>query len=123
MDANEIIEFISKSEKKTIDWNLNIFNNYTVDLFSEFEGVETVFLSPELNYEQLTGIKSRKVKKGIVIYGYLMGMYIEYPIFDKEYNRIMVLEGFCYSPADEKRDVMFELESIIKSVQIIKRRK
>ena len=46
-----------------------------------------------------------------------------YVIFDKEYNRIMVLEGFCYSPADEKRDVMFELESIIKSVQIIKRRK
>lgn len=78
----------SKSKNKSVDWNLNIFNNYTVDLFSEFEGVETVFLSPELNYEQLTGIKSRKVKKGIVIYGYLMGMYIEYPIFDKEYKEL-----------------------------------
>ena len=54
---------------------------------------------------------------------FMSGPFINYVIFDKEYNRIMVLEGFCYSPADEKRDVMFELESIIKSVQIIKRRK
>nr|WP_315141118.1 DUF4837 family protein [uncultured Flavobacterium sp.] len=54
---------------------------------------------------------------------FMSGPFINYVIFDKEYNRIMVLEGFCYSPADEKRDVMFELESIIKSVQIIKRKK
>jgi putative protease len=78
----------SKSKNKSVDWNLNIFNNYTVDLFSSFEGVETVFLSPELNYEQLKGIKSSKVKKAVVIYGYLKGMYIEYPIFEKEYKEL-----------------------------------
>ena len=78
----------SKADKKSVDWNLNIFNNYTVDLFSDFEGVETVFLSPEMNYEQLKGIKSKKVKKGMVIYGYLKGMYIEYPIFEKKYKEL-----------------------------------
>ena len=78
----------SKADKKSVDWNLNIFNNYTVDLFSDFEGVETVFLSPEMNYEQLKGIKSKKVKKAMVIYGYLKGMYIEYPIFDKKYKEL-----------------------------------
>jgi Domain of unknown function (DUF4837) len=54
---------------------------------------------------------------------FMSGPFINYVIFDKEYNRIMVLEGFCYSPAAEKRNAMFELESIIKSVQIIKRKK
>ncbi len=78
----------SNVDKKSVDWNLNIFNNYTVDLFSDFEGVETVFLSPEMNFEQLKGIKSKKVKKGMVIYGYLKGMYIEYPIFEKEYKEL-----------------------------------
>ncbi|MCP1224030.1 U32 family peptidase [Sebaldella sp. S0638] len=78
----------SKTDKKSVDWNLNIFNNYTVDLFGSFDGVETIFLSPELNYEQLKGIKSKIVKKAMVIYGYLKGMYIEYPIFEKEYKEL-----------------------------------
>ena len=78
----------SETDKKSVDWNLNIFNNYTVDFFGSFDGVETVFLSPEMNYEQLKGIKSKIVKKAMVIYGYLKGMYIEYPIFEKEYKEL-----------------------------------
>jgi hypothetical protein len=32
----------------------------------------------------------------------------------------LVLEGFCYSPSKEERDLMHELESIIKSIVILK---
>lgn len=78
----------SKALKKTVDWNLNIFNNYTMDLFSTFPEVEVLFLSPELNYEQLKTLKTNKVKKGMVIYGYLKGMYIEYPIFNEKYKEL-----------------------------------
>ena len=73
---------------QSVDWNLNVFNNHTLDLFSCFSNVETVFLSPELNYRQLKNIKSDKVRKGLVIYGYLKGMYIEHKIFDKEYKEL-----------------------------------
>ena len=73
---------------QSLDWNLNVYNNYTLDLFSEFDNLETVFLSPELNYKQLKNIKSDKKKKGMVIYGYLKGMYIEHKIFDKEYKEL-----------------------------------
>ena len=45
-------------------------------------------MSPELNYKQLKNIKSDKIKKGMVIYGYLKGMYIEHKIFDKEYKEL-----------------------------------
>ena len=73
---------------QSLDWNLNVYNNHTLDLFSEFDNLETVFLSPELNYKQLKNIKSDKIKKGMVIYGYLKGMYIEHKIFDKEYKEL-----------------------------------
>ena len=73
---------------QSVDWNLNVFNNHTLDLFSCFSNVETVFLSPELNYRLLKNIKSDKVRKGLVIYGYLKGMYIEHKIFDKEYKEL-----------------------------------
>ncbi|TBX71185.1 DUF4837 family protein [Flavobacterium silvisoli] len=51
---------------------------------------------------------------------FMSGPFINYVIFDKAHKRILVLEGFCYAPSKEKRDLMFELEAIIKSIQIKK---
>ena len=52
---------------------------------------------------------------------FMSGPFINYTIIDKENNRALILEGFCYSPSKEKRDLMHELEAIIKSVDILKR--
>ena len=51
---------------------------------------------------------------------FMSGPFINYAVIDQEHNRVLVLEGFSYSPSKEKRDLMHELESIIKSVKIIK---
>lgn len=51
---------------------------------------------------------------------FMSGPFVNYTILDKEHDRILVLEGFCYSPSKEERDLMHELESIIKSVTIFK---
>jgi hypothetical protein len=51
---------------------------------------------------------------------FMAGPFINYAVIDKENNRILVLEGFCYAPSKEKRDLMHELESIIKSVVVLK---
>ena len=51
---------------------------------------------------------------------FMSGPFINYILFDKAHRRLLVLEGFCYAPSKEKRDLMFELESIIKSIQIKK---
>lgn len=52
---------------------------------------------------------------------FMSGPFINYTIIDKENNRALILEGFCYSPSKEKRDLMHELEAIIKSVDFLKR--
>jgi len=51
---------------------------------------------------------------------FMSGPFVNYAIEDKEHDRILVLEGFCYSPSKEERDLMLELESIIKSTTILK---
>jgi hypothetical protein len=51
---------------------------------------------------------------------FMSGPFINYAILDKENNRVLVLEGFCYSPSKEVRDLRHELESIIKSVVFLK---
>lgn len=52
---------------------------------------------------------------------FMSGPFINYAVFDTENNRVLFLEGFCYSPSKEKRDSMHELESIIKSVTVFKK--
>lgn len=48
---------------------------------------------------------------------FMSGPFINYAIIDEQNDRILVLEGFCYSPSKQERDLMHELESIIKSIR------
>lgn len=49
---------------------------------------------------------------------FMAGPFINYIIDDKKNNRQLVLEGFTYAPQIAKRDYMFELEAIIRSIKI-----
>ncbi len=49
---------------------------------------------------------------------FMAGPFINYIINDKANNRQLVLEGFTYAPQINKRDYMFELEAIIKTLTI-----
>lgn len=54
---------------------------------------------------------------------FMTGPFINYCILDKPNKRIVVAEGFCYAPSKEKRDLMFELEAIIKTIKFVKPKK
>ena len=47
----------------------------------------------------------------------MAGPFLTYIISDKENNRKLILEGFTFAPATKKRDYMFELEAILKTVR------
>jgi len=49
---------------------------------------------------------------------FMAGPFLNYTIVDKTNNRLLVFEGFTYAPNAEKRDYMFELEAIIKTLKI-----
>jgi len=49
---------------------------------------------------------------------FMAGPFLNYTILDKKNNRVIVVEGFTYAPSDAKRDFVFELESIAKSIKI-----
>lgn len=52
---------------------------------------------------------------------FMAGPFINYVIVDQTYHRLLVIEGFCYSPSNQERDLMLDLEAIIKSVKIDKK--
>lgn len=51
---------------------------------------------------------------------FMAGPFVNYAIKDTKNNRYLVLEGFTYNPSKAKRDLVFELEAIAKSVKFLK---
>jgi hypothetical protein len=48
----------------------------------------------------------------------MAGPFLNYTVIDKENNRLLVIEGFVFAPNANKRDYMFEIEAIIKTLKI-----
>ena len=79
--------------------------------------------SPYFSKTKLSGYNAFETKGTWQLQNdFMSGPFINYAIVDTTYNRLLVLEGFCYAPSKEKRDLMHELESIIKSAVVIDKR-
>ncbi|QWX83652.1 DUF4837 family protein [Cellulophaga sp. HaHaR_3_176] len=75
-------------------------------------------LSPHVFPTEIDGKKAAEVRGLWEMSDYPMGgSYITYIINDKENKRKLVVEGFIFAPATQKRDNMFELEAIIKTAK------
>lgn len=73
--------------------------------------------APHVFPAEIAGKKAVEVRGMWEIHGYPMaGPFISYIINDRENDRKMVLEGFTFAPSTAKRDYMFELEAILKTV-------
>jgi len=48
---------------------------------------------------------------------FMAGPFLQYIINDKANNRNIVLEGFVFSPSTAKRDYIFEIETVLRSLQ------
>lgn len=68
----------------------------------------------ELSHKEATEIRSLWVVKD----DFMGGPFLSYAILDKANHRIIILEGFSYSPATKKRDFVFEMEAILKTIKI-----
>ncbi|MGK0385947.1 MAG: hypothetical protein ACI849_000552 [Patiriisocius sp.] len=49
---------------------------------------------------------------------WMAGPFVNYAVRDEKNNRYIILEGFTYAPSVAKRDLQFELESILRSARI-----
>lgn len=64
-------------------------------------------------------------KKAIEIRGlwlikndFMGGPFLSYAFEDKKNGRLLIVEGFSYSPSTKKRDIVFEMEAILKTIVI-----
>ncbi len=92
--ASNLYQLIeNKNNDTTINWNLNVSNRYTIEELSKLGKAETVILSPEISFEKIKEIGKTSLRKAILGYSRLKGMYVEIPLFDRGRETIENSEG------------------------------
>lgn len=86
---------------------------------------EDTYMLTEKKFKPVTKNVTISEKKAVETRGlwfikddFMGGPFISYAIEDKKNSRLIIIEGFSYSPSSKKRDILFELEAILKTVSI-----
>lgn len=75
---------------------------------------------PQVLATTLDGKKAYQTRGKWEVKGaFMAGPFLSYTLVDKPNNRLIVVEGFTYAPATNKRDYMFEIEAVLKTVKIL----
>ncbi|HLT54217.1 MAG TPA: DUF4837 family protein [Flavobacteriaceae bacterium] len=76
--------------------------------------------SPFLYETEIAGRKTYEARSLWDVDGaYMSGPFLFYMLKDEPNNRYLIMEGFAFAPSVEKRDYVFEMEAIIKSVKFL----
>jgi len=75
--------------------------------------------TPHVFNVELDGKKAFETRGKWEVKGvYMAGPFLSYTVVDKVNNRLVIVEGLTYAPSINKRDYMFELEAILKTLKI-----
>lgn len=78
---------------------------------------------PYLSQTKVSGLTAIETKGTWEVKNdFMAGPFLNYIIQDTLNQRNIVLEGFVFSPSSKKRELVFELEAIFKSLKIIKQK-
>ena len=115
------LETISRGDSTIVDF-VKMRNKMTK---SKIPGEDGIFMEVQDDYapalfNTIIDNKPAYEVRGIWrMNGFTMaGPFITYAIEDKINNRYLVADGYVYAPSLEKRDYVFELEAMIKSITI-----
>jgi hypothetical protein len=106
--VNTIIKIRDSIGEKYIPGPVEGSYMITENAYTPFHFETTLDNKPTLETKGLWDVKN----------AFMSGPFINYTIEDKTNNRWLIIEGFVFAPSVEKRDYMFELEAIIRSVKI-----
>ena len=123
---NILVYSVPLTEEFDLDVNNNIINNRNIIGEKYIPGSrEGMYMITEAAFTPQTKKTIIDNKKAFETRGkwevkndFMAGPFLNYTIIDEKNKRLIVFEGFTYAPSIDKRDFIFELEAIGKSLKI-----
>lgn len=83
----------NENDKVLLNWNMNIVNSYSINVLKDIKKLDTIIISPEINFTKIRDLGKTRLKKAILIYSKLKGMTIDIELSDKKEDYITNKEG------------------------------
>lgn len=122
---NILIYSYPLTDEATIKENISAMRDTIGKRYIPGSDPETMHMITEKAYTpfifdaEIDGRKAYEMRgKWEVMNDWMAGPFVNYTILDKANNRVIVFEGFTYAPSVNKREFIFELEAIGKSMKI-----
>lgn len=121
--ASNLYELLeNKNSKVLLNWNMNITNSYTLKVLENIKNLDTVIISPELNFAKIRFLGKTQLKKAILIYSKLKGMTIDIELTeDKKF--LTNVEGDKYLVSRNKFGTEIFIEKPLNIINIIEKLK
>ncbi len=75
--------------------------------------------TPHFTETTMSGVSALETRSLWKVEGaFMSGPFVNYCLKDETNGRFLVAEGFVYAPSQKKRDYMFELETMIRSISL-----
>lgn len=117
--ASNLYELLeNKNSKVLLNWNMNITNSYTLKVLENIEKLDTVILSPELNFAKIKVLGKTRLKKAILIYSKLKAMTIDVELSKKD-EVITNAEGDKYLISKNEFGTEIFLEKALNIINIV----
>lgn len=95
-----------------LDYNMNVINDYSYDYYMKKDNIKRVTLSPEVNLEQITALKTSPERTEIIGFGYLPVMLLKHCVISTTLEKGLncgACDGDKYGLKD-KTDLVFKLK-------------
>lgn len=121
--ASNLYELLeNRNSKVLLNWNMNITNSYTLKVLENIKNLDTVIISPELNFAKIRFLGKTQLKKAILIYSKLKGMTIDIELTeDKKF--LTNVEGDKYLVSKNKFGTEIFIEKPLNIINIIEKLK
>lgn len=117
--ASNLYELLeNKNSKVLLNWNMNITNSYTLKVLENIGKLDTVILSPELNFAKIKVLGKSRLKKAILIYSKLKAMTIDVD-FSKNDEIITNTEGDKYLIRKNRFGTEIFMEKALNIINIV----
>lgn len=107
--VNQVVKIRDSIGKKYIEGTLEGSYMGTEDAYAPYIKETILDNKPAIETKGIWDMKNGTV---------MAGPFVNYVIEDNTNDRLVVVEGFAFAPSVSKRDYMFELEAIIRSIKI-----
>lgn len=119
MASNLYELLLNKNKRVLLNWNMNVVNSYSIKVLEKIDKLDSIIISPEINFSKIRTLGETRIKKSLLIYSKLKGMTIDVALSKDTSTQISNKEGDKFNIIKNEYGTELFLEKPLNIINIV----